>query len=29
MADPACASIARSGVFVRPHPPVVIPRFTG
>jgi hypothetical protein len=29
MADPACASIARSGVFVRPRSPVVPPKFTG
>jgi hypothetical protein len=29
MADPACANIARSGVFVRPHPPVLKPKFTG
>jgi len=28
-ADPACANIARSGVFVRPRPPAIKPNFTG
>ena len=29
MEDAACAPVARSGVFVYPHPPHVVPRFTG
>ena len=27
--EPACANIARSGVFVRPRPPAIKPNFTG
>jgi hypothetical protein len=29
MSDTACASLARAGVFVHPHPPIVKPKFTG
>jgi hypothetical protein len=29
MSDTACANLARAGVFVHPHPPIVKPKFTG
>jgi hypothetical protein len=29
MVDAACPNLARAAVFVRPHPPVVVPKFTG
>ena len=29
MSDANCAKLARAGVFVHPHPPVVKPKFTG